>query len=145
MGWSEGEEGQRIGGSEGQKGGNGDVLQRFSQIYGMPLHKFAKINGVAHQVGNDVGQLWENFVVAERMKRRAYASIYANVDFWRTYDGQEVDLVEEREGRLFGYECKWSTKKPVSAPRSWLGAYPEAEFAAITPENYLDFVMWAAS
>lgn len=90
---------------------------------------------------NDVGQLWENFVVVERMKRRAYGSIYANVYFWRTYDGQEVDLVEEREGRLFGYECKWSTTKRVTVPRSWLGAYPEAEFTVITPENYLDFVL----
>jgi hypothetical protein len=89
---------------------------------------------------NDVGQLWENFVVAERMKRRAYGSIYANVYFWRTYDGQEVDLVEEREGKLFGYECKWSTTRRVAAPRSWLGAYPEAEFTVITPDNYLDFV-----
>lgn len=90
---------------------------------------------------NDVGQLWENFVVVERMKRRAYGGIYANVYFWRTYDGQEVDLVEEREGRLFGYECKWSTTKRVTVPRSWLGAYPEAEFTVITPENYLDFVL----
>lgn len=89
---------------------------------------------------NDVGQLWENFVVVERMKRRAYGSIYANVYFWRTYDGQEVDLVEEREGKQFGYECKWSTTRRVAAPRSWLGAYPEAEFTVITPHNYLDFV-----
>ncbi len=90
---------------------------------------------------NDVGQLWENFVIAERMKQRSYTPIYANVYFWRTYDGQEVDLVEEREGKLFGYECKWSTKKRVSAPRSWLGSYPEAEFSVITPANYLDFLM----
>lgn len=99
----------------------------------------AQFNSVDQR--NDVGQLWENFVLAERMKRRAYGPIYANAYFWRTYDGQEVDLVEEREGRLFGYECKWSSKKAVSAPRSWLGAYPEAEFAVITPENYLDFVV----
>ena len=90
---------------------------------------------------SDVGQLWENFVVIERMKRRAYATICANVYFWRTYDGQEVDLVEEREGRLFGYECKWSTKKAITAPRSWRGAYPEAEFSVITPETYQDFVL----
>ena len=90
---------------------------------------------------SDVGQLWENFVVIERMKRRAYGPICANVYFWRTYDGQGVDLVEEREGRLFGYECKWSTKKAIAAPRSWRGAYPEAEFSVITPETYQDFVL----
>lgn len=89
---------------------------------------------------NDVGQLWENFIFIERMKHRTYAGIYANTYFWRTYDGQEIDLVEEREGKLFGYECKWSPRKEVSAPRSWLGAYPNAEFAVITPENYLDFL-----
>jgi uncharacterized protein len=90
---------------------------------------------------NDVGQLWENFVFMERLKRRTYFPVYANVYFWRTYDRQEIDIVEEREGKLFGYECKWSTNKTVSAPRSWLSHYPEATFALITPDNYLDFIM----
>lgn len=88
---------------------------------------------------NDVGQLWENFVVVERM--RCWCGIYANVYFWRTYDGEEVDLVEEREGRLFGYECKWSATRRVAAPRSWLGTYPEAEFTVITPDSYLDLIL----
>ena len=66
---------------------------------------------------NDVGQLWENFIFIERMKRRVYAGIYANIYFWRTYDGQEIDLVEERDGGLFGYECKWSPRKAASAPK----------------------------
>lgn len=89
---------------------------------------------------NDVGQLWENFIFIERMKHRAYTGIYANTYFWRTYSGQEIDLVEEREGKLFSYECKWSPRKAASAPRSWRDAYPNAEFVAITPENYLDFL-----
>jgi len=91
---------------------------------------------------NDVGQLWENFILVERMKRRAYASIYANVYFWRTYDQQEIDLVEEREGKLFGYECKWSLRRATAAPKSWLAAaaYPEASWEVITPENYLAFL-----
>ena len=90
---------------------------------------------------SDVGKLWENFVVIERIKHRAYGPICANMYFWRTYDGQGVDLVEEREGRLFGYECKWSTKKAITAPRGWRGAYPEAEFSVITPETFQDFVL----
>ena len=90
---------------------------------------------------NDVGQLWENFVFVERMKHRTYAAIYANMYFWRTYDQQEIDLVEERDGKLFGYECKWSPKRVGPAPRNWTATYPEAEFAVITPENYLDFVL----
>jgi len=90
---------------------------------------------------NDVGQLWENFIFIERMKRRVYAPLYANVYFWRTYDQQEIDLVEEREGKLFGYECKWSSRKPVSPPKRWLSTYSNAEFTAITPDNYLEFVL----
>ena len=98
----------------------------------------AQFNGIDQR--NDTGLLWENFIFVERMKRRAYASIYANIYFWRTYDQQEIDLVEEREGRLFGYECKWSAKKTASPPRSWTGTYPDADFRVITPDNYLDLL-----
>lgn len=90
---------------------------------------------------NDLGQLWENFMIVERLKYRSYAAIPANMYFWRTYDQQEIDLVEERDGRLFGYECKWSLKKTISAPRSWVQTYQEAEFKVIHPENYHDFVL----
>jgi len=99
----------------------------------------AQFNGLDQR--NDLGASWENFAVIERLKRRAYESIYANAYFWRTYDQQEIDLIEERDGRLFGYEFKWSASKPISAPSGWLGAYPEAEFMPITPENYLEFII----
>ena len=89
---------------------------------------------------NDIGQLWENFIFVERLKRRAYTSIYANTYFWRTYDQQENDFVEEREGRLFGYECKWSSKKAISPPKAWTTTYPDADFSVITPDNYLDWL-----
>jgi hypothetical protein len=88
----------------------------------------------------DVGQLWESFLFAERLKHREYARIPANPYFWRTYNQQEIDLVEEREGNLFGYEFKWSPRKPVVAPAAFRAAYPRAEFAAITRENYVTFV-----
>lgn len=90
---------------------------------------------------NDLGALWENFIFMERLKRRSYYPMYANIYFWRTYDKQEIDLVEERDGKLFGYECKWSQKKSASAPKSWSGAYPEAVFQVIHPNNYLDFIL----
>ena len=90
---------------------------------------------------NDVGQLWENFVFVERLKRRTYAPLYANVYFWRTYDQQEIDIVEEREGKLFGYECKWSFTKRIAPPKSWSAAYPDAAFSVITSDNYGDFVL----
>lgn len=90
---------------------------------------------------NDLGQLWEGFILVERFKRRNYFPLYANTYFWRTYDQQEIDLIEERDGRIYGYEFKWSHRRSINAPKSWLGAYPEASFAVIHPENYLDFVL----
>ncbi len=88
---------------------------------------------------NDIGQLWENFLVMERIKCQAYSPIYANNFFWRTWSGKEVDFVEEREGKLFGYEFKWASKnnKP---PRLWLDTYPEASWEVIDRTNYPDFV-----
>jgi len=88
---------------------------------------------------NDAGALWENFVVAERMKYRAYHSIYANQYFWRTYDGSEVDLVEEREGKLFGYECKWNAESKKRAPRSWI-EIGNASFSVVTPHELKGFL-----
>ncbi len=90
---------------------------------------------------DDIGQLWENYLFIERMKKRKYKNIYASQYFWRTYDRKEIDLVEERDGKLFGYEFKWNTKKKIKAPKSWLESYSNAEFKVITPENYLDFIL----
>ena len=90
---------------------------------------------------NDVGILWENFVAVERMKKCAYQGIYGSFYFWRTYDGQEVDMVEEREGALYGYEFKWSEKKKRKAPKDWQGTYNTAELSIINKENYLDHIL----
>lgn len=89
---------------------------------------------------DDKGRLWENFIVIERMKKRSYKNILASVYFWRTYEGAEIDLVEEKEGKFFGFECKWSVKKKIKPPKEWLKTYPQAEFKVITPDNYLDFI-----
>ncbi len=89
---------------------------------------------------NDLGILWENFVFSERMKQRNYYSIYANAYFWRTYDQKEIDLIEEREGTLYGYEFKWSSRKILSPPKLWQQTYPQSEFTVINPDNYLDFL-----
>ena len=88
----------------------------------------------------DEGQLWENFLVVERLKKQAYTPIYSNNYFWRTYDQKEIDWVEEREGRLFGFEFKW--KKHVSKNKFyWIESNPdEAVFELINKDNYLDFV-----
>jgi len=90
---------------------------------------------------NDIGLLWENFIFMERMKYTNYHAFYGNRYFWRTYQGQEVDLVEEKDGQLNGYEFKWSDKKHREVgPKEWSTAYPEATFQVITSENFFDFI-----
>jgi len=90
-------------------------------------------------VRNDLGELWENYIITERMKRQEYLRKVTNSYFWRTYDKKEIDLVEEREGRLFGYEVKWK-KERVKIPRDWTSGYPDAAFEVIHRENYLKFI-----
>jgi len=90
---------------------------------------------------NDLGQLWENFIIIERIKKQAYHQIYSNNYFWRTWDGQEIDWVEEREGKLFGYEIKWSPRKKIKPPKDWLKTYPNASWQLITQENFLEFIV----
>lgn len=92
---------------------------------------------------DDVGQLWENFLIAERMKYCAYTQQHASTYFWRTYTGAELDYIEEREGILTGYEFTWGKKRKRSAP-SWTAAYPKAEFHLIDRKNYLDFILGAS-
>jgi len=87
---------------------------------------------------NDIGQLWENFLLMERIKRQAYQTAPGNFYFWRTWEAHEIDLIEEREGRLFAYEFKWTGKR--REPRKFREAYPEAEFEVVNRDNYQRFV-----
>ena len=89
----------------------------------------------------DMGMLWENFCFTERLKKQAYRKMYSNNYFWRTYDRQEVDLIEDREGKLFGFEFKYNPKKKVKAPKAFLETYSNAQFECITPDNFLEFVL----
>lgn len=89
---------------------------------------------------DDVGKLWENFIVSERLKKQSYFGIFANNYFWRTWDGKEIDFIEEREGKLFGYEFKLKDKT-AKPPQEWLENYPGSNFQIINQENYLDFVV----
>lgn len=90
---------------------------------------------------SDVGDLWENFVITERLKYLEYNKRSINYYFWRTYDQQELDWVEEEAGRLRGYELKWNPKRKPKAPGAWTNAYPEAEYHIINSDNYLDWVI----
>lgn len=89
---------------------------------------------------NDVGALWENFLLVERMKLLAYKQDYASTYFWRTYTGAELDYVEEKDGKLFGFEFK-SGNKISRMPKSWKEVYNNSEYTCINRENYLDFVL----
>ena len=90
---------------------------------------------------NDVVGLFENFVVMERLKANAYLNRLCETYFWRTYEGQEIDMVEERAGKLFGYEIKWSARGPAKVPKLWKSAYPKSRMEQITRESFLSFVL----
>jgi predicted AAA+ superfamily ATPase len=88
----------------------------------------------------DVGMLWENYIISERIKYQRYTKMLVNNYFWRTYDQQEIDWVEERGGKLYGYEFKWNPGKYVKIPSAWKKNYESAEFEVINPENYLEWI-----
>jgi len=89
---------------------------------------------------NDIGMLWENFIFMVRMKSLHYQKVFCNNYFWRTYDQKEVDLVEERNGNLYGYELKWSANRSKSQ-KHWLNTYPEAKFEIINKENFIPWIL----
>ena len=89
---------------------------------------------------DDVGPLWENYLISERLKKHAFTAGNApDYYFWRTYDQQEIDWVEHQNGQLAGYEFKWSPQE-VKVPKAFAEGYPEASFEVIHRENYLPFV-----
>lgn len=89
---------------------------------------------------DDVGKLWENFLIIERMKTLAYKKNPAAVYFWRTYTGAEIDYIEEYNGQLSGFEFKFGTKT-VKMPEGWEIAYPASNFSCVNRNNYLDFIL----
>jgi hypothetical protein len=88
---------------------------------------------------NDIGQLWENYIVMERLKLQEYHNLHSHNYFWRTYDQKEIDWIEDRDGKLFAYEFKWSDKT-VACPKKFLEAYPDSHFDCINQNNYLSFI-----
>ena len=89
---------------------------------------------------NDTGQLWENFLIIERMKMLAYTQNQASIYFWRTYTGAELDYIEEKGGELLGFEFKYG-KKNGKIPKSWSENYPNSKYSCINKDNYLDFIL----
>lgn len=88
----------------------------------------------------DKGELWENYIMTERLKYNSYTRSRINSYFWRTYDQQEIDLIEEENGKLSAFEFKFNPNKKVKVPGGWKKGYPNANFQVIHPKNYLDFI-----
>jgi len=90
----------------------------------------------------DVGALWENFIISERMKFLRYNNLDAKQYFWRTTQQQEIDLIEEHEGSLLkAFEFKWGKNEKVRFPQTFTENYPGAETFIISPDNLDDFLL----
>lgn len=129
-------------------------LRSYSRNVRNELKKSIKIyfydNGVRNAIvsnfspldlRNDIGNLWENFLISERVKNNAYHNKNAKYYFWRTTQKQEIDFIEEIDGKLFAYEFKYNPKKmQTKCPLTFSNNYPEIPFNVVTKENYLDFI-----
>lgn len=90
----------------------------------------------------DTGALWENFFISERIKANHYKGNYAKSFFWRTTQQQEIDYIEEADGKFTAFEMKWNpNKRQTTFPSPFLNNYPIKETVIITPENYLEWIM----
>ncbi|MFH1187445.1 MAG: ATP-binding protein [bacterium] len=129
------------------------TLTPFSRNLRTELKKMHKIyfydNGVRNAIisafgnvdlRNDIGALWENFLISERIKYLNNHSNLVNRYFWRTHSQQEIDYLEEKNLKISAFEFKWKNKKAIHAPKSFDTAYPNTPFSIITPENYQNFV-----
>lgn len=91
------------------------------------------------QLRNDIGALWENFLMSERLKRNHYHQKYCNRYFWRTKQQQEIDYVEEADGKITGFKFKWNPKAKTNIPSNFVQTY-NAQVEIISKENFREFV-----
>ncbi len=143
-----------------------DILQKSYIIFTLPSYatnernelKFAKKvyfwdmgirNGV---IGNmapvnlrspeELGHMWENFVISERIKRNDYAGrTFVKHYFWRTQQKKEIDLIEIEDGIMAGFEIKKKEGKNVKVPTLFAKTYPQASFSCITPSEMAEFLL----
>jgi predicted AAA+ superfamily ATPase len=138
-----------------------DLLEKAFVIFRLPafsnnprkeVSKMSKIyfwdNGIRNAVidsfedlslRNDIGALWENFMISERMKWNAWEKPLAKSYFWRTYSQSEVDYLEVDKKRITAYELKWNGGKKHKVSTAFSNSYPKAESHVITPENFAPF------
>lgn len=128
-------------------------LGSFSRNLRTELKKSRKIyfydNGIRNAIianfqqinlRQDIGALWENFLISERYKHISYQKIWTNRYFWRTKAQQEIDYLEESDGQLSAFEFKWNDKSNAKITKTFTNAYPNATQKIITKENYIDFI-----
>jgi len=128
-------------------------LRSFNRNVRNEIKKSRKIyfvdNGIRNAIINnfssikqrtDIGALWENFVVSERMKYMNYNKNYVKSYFWRTTQYQEIDYIEEGNGQITAFEIKWNPKKKVTFPKTFSNNYPNTIFKTINPETIWDYV-----
>jgi uncharacterized protein len=118
-------------------------LKRSRKIY---FYDVGIRNAVINQFSpvplrQDIGQLWENYWIAERRKFMDYSQQKVNTYFWRTHAGQEIDYLEEANGKLTAFECKWNEKAKVKIPGSFMEAYPNTELHKVSRANFEQFLM----
>jgi predicted AAA+ superfamily ATPase len=87
----------------------------------------------------DIGQLWESYLISERLKNKNFQVELCEHYFWRTYDGQEIDLIEKRENEISAFELKWGEKK-IKMPAAFSKAYPGVQYEVINRDNYLQWL-----
>lgn len=92
------------------------------------------------ELRNDIGALWENYIISERIKFQKYQKMLVYNYFWRTYDQQEIDWIEDRGGVLHAFEFKWSPKKKPKQPIAWKKGYENSTYEVIHQDNYLKWI-----
>lgn len=128
-------------------------LPAFSRNHRKELKRGRKIyfvdNGIRNailadfnipELRNDIGALWENFIISERMKYLHYNKLWVNSYFWRTQDQQEIDYIEEGNGKLSAFEIKWNSRKKPFLSKSFSNTYPDHSFSFIHPQNFTEFI-----
>lgn len=129
-------------------------LSSFSRNLRIEINKGKKIYFVDNGIRNalisnfneldlrkDKGALWENFLLSERLKRNTLKLHYCNSYFWRTHQQQEIDYIEEYNGKLFCYEFKWNEGRKSYLSKTFINTYPDYEYKVINRENYIDFLV----
>ena len=119
-------------------------LKASRKIYFWDLGIRNAVIGNLAQIENraDVGELWENFAISERLKQNAYHGSFAQSWFWRTQQQKEIDYIEEEDGTLSAFEFKWNERKAkAKCPESFSNAYPDAKYKVVTPKNIEEFLM----